>query len=716
MLRSISISNRINAGFAALTVLLVALAGLSLVVVRDLGESYLQYRATAKQSIATSDFVEDLFQARIAALKYRATRSEESSEEVQSNISEIIRDGNDLTVFSENAAYSRDIEAAVQSSQQYLAYFEDLRAAVAREEALEHRALELGKSARKNLTELSITANKSHEGDLQYLTSRAQENLLLSRIYVEKYFLSRDSAHFEEANAYITAAIDSLPRVVVLSSTQEEKDLAESASEEIALFQEQLAEIQVAITQVDEISARYLDKIGPEMQNSFERLAESIVATQNELGPNGQAIVDRMFVLVPVVGLLCTAIAVLLSVTVGRWIVVPLRQAIKTTNRLGQGKTDVDIVGAEQRHELGQLAQALVVFRQAHLDRDRIAQERENRAREEQADVVNALSEGLELLADGTLSARINETFPEEYDALRVNFNAAMEKLQAAIQSVVSSTESIRSGASEINQSSSELSMRTETQAATLAQTAAALATLTDTVQSTASGAEKANAYASETKRSAEESGEVLEQTITAMAEIRESSEKISQIISVINDIAFQTNLLALNAGVEAARAGEAGRGFAVVASEVRALAQRASSASDEIEGLISNSSQHVQDGVSLVEKTFGSLKQMIEKITSVNGLVEEIAGATKEQSTGISEINTAITQLDGVTQQNAAMVEETTAAAQMLDTDANTLNGLTAVFSLTDGAAARFRRKDEADGDKGSIFAFPEGNLASAG
>ncbi|APX15606.1 hypothetical protein BWR17_07015 [Phaeobacter inhibens] len=106
----------------------------------------------------------------------------------------------------------------------------------------------------------------------------------------------------------------------------------------------------------------------------------------------------------------------------------------------------------------------------------------------------------------------------------------------------------------------------------------------------------------------------------------------------------------------------------------------------------------------------------MIEKITSVNGLVEEIAGATKEQSTGISEINTAITQLDGVTQQNAAMVEETTAAAQMLDTDANTLNGLTAVFSLTDGAGARFRRKDEADGDKGSIFAFPEGNLASAG
>lgn len=127
MLRSISISNRINAGFAALTVLLVALAGLSLVVVRDLGESYLQYRATAKQSIATSDFVEDLFQARIAALKYRATRSEESSEEVQSNISEIIRDGNDLTVFSGNAAYSRDIEAAVQSSQQYLAYFEDLQ-------------------------------------------------------------------------------------------------------------------------------------------------------------------------------------------------------------------------------------------------------------------------------------------------------------------------------------------------------------------------------------------------------------------------------------------------------------------------------------------------------------------------------------------------------------------------------------------------------------
>ncbi|MCF6433594.1 methyl-accepting chemotaxis protein [Leisingera sp. MMG026] len=682
MLSSISITNRINLGSAAITALLIVVAAFSLLAVRDLGSSYKKYRSTAKQNIAISDFVEDLFQARIAALMFRAVRSSENADEVQSNIAEIIRDGNDLTVFDGNQHYSEEIRQVVVASEKYMEHFQQLRVEVEHEESLENSLLEAGKTARESLTGLNGAAHTEGQNELQFKTSQAQESLLLSRIYAEKFLLSRDLQHFDESRKQILLSADYLSEIAALPLTTEEAGFASTAQAQTILFLQKLEETKVAIALVDAISADHLDKIGPEMQNKFEELAESIVATQNVLGPNGQTIVDRMFVMVPAAGLLCITAAILLSILVGRWIAFPLRRTIETTNSLAKGDTDVTITGAEHKHELGQLARALELFRQAHIDRDRVAEERANLARAEQANVVAALSQGLERLAHGTLTARIEEAFPEEYDALRVNFNAAMEKLQDAIQSVVASSQSIRSGASEINQSSSELSMRTETQAATLAETAAALATLTDTVSSTASGADKATAFVGETKRSAEESGVVLEQTISAMSEIRDSSQKISQIIGVINDIAFQTNLLALNAGVEAARAGEAGRGFAVVASEVRALAQRASNASDEIEGLISSSSQHVQDGVSLVEKTFGSLSEMIEKISSVNSLVEEIADATKEQSTGIFEINTAITQLDGVTQQNAAMVEETTAAAQMLDTDANSLSGLTSVFS----------------------------------
>jgi len=177
----------------------------------------------------------------------------------------------------------------------------------------------------------------------------------------------------------------------------------------------------------------------------------------------------------------------------------------------------------------------------------------------------------------------------------------------------------------------------------------------------------------------------IVKDTVTAMGSIKESSEKISQIIGVIDEIAFQTNLLALNAGVEAARAGEAGRGFAVVASEVRALAQRSSDAAKDIKDLISTSSQHVQKGVSLVDETGKALDKIMSQVANVDKLVSDISSSANEQATGLSEINSAINEMDRVTQRNAAMVEESTAACHSLTNDSNDLMGLVRHFKITD-------------------------------
>ena len=295
--------------------------------------------------------------------------------------------------------------------------------------------------------------------------------------------------------------------------------------------------------------------------------------------------------------------------------------------------------------------------------------------------MVERLNQGLAQLADGDLSRTIDEAFSEDYESLRQNFNNTVEKMVGIIDAVIESTDRIRASSEEISQSSGDLSSRTESQAATLEETAAAMEELTVSVRSAADGAREVEGIVSEAKDTAINSGEVVTRAVDAMSKIEKSSEKISQIISVIDDISFQTNLLALNAGVEAARAGEAGRGFAVVASEVRALAQRSSDAAQEIKQLITESTSHVGDGVDLVGRAGQELQQIIERVATISGHVSGIATGAQEQSTTLAEINTGVTQLDQVTQHNAAMVEESTAASQILRNDANELAQQVSVF-----------------------------------
>lgn len=299
----------------------------------------------------------------------------------------------------------------------------------------------------------------------------------------------------------------------------------------------------------------------------------------------------------------------------------------------------------------------------------------------EQQRAVEALSRALASLAGGDLSVRLDAAFPEDYAALRADFNVAIEKLEIAVAAVTACAESIQSGAVHVSQSADELSQRTEGQAAALEETAASLEELTASVKAAAKNAERANVDVDGARRSAETSGRVVREAIGAMGEIEKSAQHIAQIIGVIDDIAFQTNLLALNAGVEAARAGEAGRGFAVVASEVRALAQRSSDAAKEIKALISTSSQHVGRGVELVRETGRSLETIVDSVTGITALVAEIANSSREQSIGLSEINTAVSQLDQVTHQNAAMVEDSTSASHAMRAEADGLTQLVGQF-----------------------------------
>ncbi|MCO5731965.1 HAMP domain-containing methyl-accepting chemotaxis protein [Rhizobium sp. SSA_523] len=382
-------------------------------------------------------------------------------------------------------------------------------------------------------------------------------------------------------------------------------------------------------------------------------------------------------------------------------VVRPIRSMTQIMQKLAEGDTSVEIGFAERRDEVGQMAGAIEIFRQAAVTNKRLEVEAETSRRSAEAtriadqqraeadaaermrEATSGLAAGLKRLAAGDLSFQLDQAFSAEFEGLRIDFNTSIAQLAETLATVSRSVTNITTGSQEISGGANDLSKRTEQQAAALEETAAALDQITANVSLSSKRSEEARQVAEEANASAARSGEIVDEAVDAMSRIKQSSSQISNIIGVIDEIAFQTNLLALNAGVEAARAGDAGKGFAVVAQEVRELAQRSAQAAKEIKGLIQTSSSEVENGVKLVSETGAALRSIGELIVSINGHMQAIATSSREQSTGLAEVNTAVNQMDQTTQQNAAMVEETSAAAGSLATEADKLREMISQFNL---------------------------------
>ncbi|MGR3494313.1 methyl-accepting chemotaxis protein [Citreimonas sp.] len=388
----------------------------------------------------------------------------------------------------------------------------------------------------------------------------------------------------------------------------------------------------------------------------------------------------------------------------------PLTDLRAAVGRIGAGDYDSEMPLTGRADELGDVARDLDGM-VGKLRASRAVDEARQRESEAQVKVVASLGDGLDALAHGVLTKHLSDEFPQEYEALRQNFNRAIRSLHDVIAAVTGNAQSISRNAQEIAEASDELSGRTETQAATLEESAAALDQLLASVRSAANNATEADKAVGFARQKAARNDEIMRAAMSAMGAIEKSSDKIADIITVIDDIAFQTNLLALNAGVEAARAGESGKGFAVVASEVRTLAQRSSEAAHQIKDLILGSSVQVKKGAQLVEEAGTALGDVVEQIGEISNLMSGIAAGAAEQSQGLNEINTGVGDLDKVTQQNAAMVQNSATTAHRLRSDAGTMTQLVSRFKIDPARVAETAPAKPADGSWASEAARPAGS-----
>ncbi|WP_313194779.1 methyl-accepting chemotaxis protein [Shinella zoogloeoides] len=528
--------------------------------------------------------------------------------------------------------------------------------------------------------------------------------------------------------------LDRLPKIASTADADEQKLLEGVRASLTPYFDEIRAMVAVAAQKGDDRAAilAALDKALEGQKAVTAALKEYTTYSAETLSASRAVAISRSAttqVLLLATAFVCIIAGMLFSMLFARnGIVRPIQRLTGVMSNLAAGKLDDEIPGTERKDEIGAMARTLDVFRANEIQmREMEAQEAALQAQSK--DLQSNISTIVAAAAAGDFSRRITKSYEDEdlsrfacsvnelvenvdrgvsevrrviaslshadltqemaghfqgdFAELQANVNGAMLTLRSTMGGILSTAGTITGNSRELSAAADQLAHRTEQQAASLEETAAALEEITTTVKTSTARAIEASEIVRETKESAEKSGDIVQSAIDAMGRIEQSSQKISQIISVIDEIAFQTNLLALNAGVEAARAGEAGRGFAVVAQEVRELAQRSANAAKEIKTLINASAGEVKGGVSLVLSTGDVLSEIKDLVNRVNDHVVSITRAAQEQSAALGEINTAVNQMDQMTQQNAAMVEETTAASQVLASEAAQLQTALSQFHI---------------------------------
>ncbi|MFN4311550.1 MAG: methyl-accepting chemotaxis protein [Ferrovibrio sp.] len=738
LLGRLGIRLRIAIGFAIALALLAIVAAAAIVGIQRGGDAFSIYDRVASNNQRLQEFERDLIDLRRNLLLFierddprgllGTRRLEPKMTETLAAMLETTRDPQRKALFGE-------IEPLLKKVFGNLSLALDARNML---KEINGSQLEVyGPRARESLMQLVRAAIRQNK-----LATATEAGLVLDafseiRIAATRFVGQGDMAMAAEARGKVGVFVDMITDLKNQLENEEQLKLAAEAEQFAKQYE---AGILNAATAAGDINRLVYQEMEADIAQITERL-EQIRTGQSALLIAEREAAATAFMAtsltVLIVSLAAFAIGLLFAWLIGRSIANPVTALTEAMAVLAKGDYAVSVPGADRGDEIGRMAAAVVVFKQNGEEnqrlRDAVEAERQaaERSRTEQdalldravGEIVAAAANGnleqridtaplsgvaarlgdginrlldaiggaigavggvLSGLAAGDLTRRVDGEYRGVFAKLQGDVNTAGSTLADAMKQIAENANAVRDASAEISTGSQDLAQRTESQAAALEQTAASMHEVTATVKQNADNAQAANQLAVAARDTAEKGGGVVGRAVSAVTQIEESARKISDIVSLIDEIAFQTNLLALNASVEAARAGEAGKGFAVVAQEVRALAQRSANASKDIKALIQDSNAQVKTGAALVNQTGASLSEIVTAIKKVSDIVAEIAAASAEQARGLEEVNGAVVNMDEMTQRNGALVEQTNASAQTLANQAEALAGLLARFRVT--------------------------------
>ncbi|MEO6013961.1 MAG: methyl-accepting chemotaxis protein [Devosia sp.] len=730
------ISQKIYGAFGALVVLLAFLCVAGYLGVQSVAGVFSDYRHAASQSLTTSQIVRDVEKLRMAALRYQRDRNEDTAGSFTARLKGLMLfDPAQTAVFTDDAAAM----ASITNLQNVVGSYGKAFAAVttldqSRQELVATMAGEATK-ARGLLGEITTYAKTTNDPSSVQLVADITSNALQMIAAVDRYVASASDADFKAVKDFGQTAEDMTTELSVVIFTPEPAAKAQATVTAITDYLKLADQLDAATKERATVEATQLDSTGLRVTAELDALQKSILGTQASLGGLGETRTSMTQIVLMAVGGIAVLLGILMAILIGRWLSGTIRGMASDMERIANGDLDIEVKAARQRHELGMMAKALEIFRtnglairsideQKAVQAATEAQQREVVAVQQREvervvaaalagdfaarvddatvhsdasgfaqslnDVMTTVQRGVGETADmldgfahADLSRRMTGDFAGAFGALKTSANLAADNFSEVVRQLQGASRELKVATGEILAGANDLSERTTKQAATIAETSTAIEQLQGAVNQNATKTNEVAAQTLTASRMADEGGQVMQKATAAMERITQSSSKISNIIGLIDDIAFQTNLLALNASVEAARAGEAGKGFAVVAVEVRRLAQSAAQASSEVKALVETSATEVRGGSRLVEDAAAKLAGILGAVRENSTLVSGISAATQEQAAAISEVNLAIRRMDEMTQHNAALVEETNASIEQTEAQASELDRIADTFTL---------------------------------
>ena len=759
VLNKASIRAKLYLCFGAILLLIVILGMQSFLGATSSKENFGEYRAAARQTIVVSEITGSLLQARVQVMKYRALGDADSQAGVYRELSDMRQRFEHTGELIKDTQVLDSVDRAIGHLDSYEAEFTSAIQLQEQRNGLVKRLNGLGPVIRQRAFEVLELAAGEEGKQAAMMAGRVQQRVMLSRVYAQKFLLGNAPSDAERSKDEGVNAGESLADVLGIVRDPAARASAVALRGDLLQYRQTFSDIEALIAQRNTHYGN-MDAIGPEITAALTDAQAALIDLQNRLGPAATARFDQTRNTALLVAVISLATGGFFAWGLAQLVSGPILSLTRATRRLANQELDIQVPYVSRDDEIGQMAQAVDVFKTNALEKRELEEEQRKAEAQHEAERVaaeervqqerkktlqrlcDAFAHTVDKVANGDLTARVTEQFDDpnlaqladtlnamaatvqeglresrdvmaaiaqsdlskrvvgqyngEFDQLKRSVNETADILSDVVGRLKAATRTVADAMNPLLDGAGDLANRTTSQAASIEETSAATEQLSNTVKQNAARADKARGSADTAHDIARTGGEVMTDATAAIDRIAQSSAKISDIIGLIDNIAFQTNLLALNASVEAARAGEAGKGFAVVASEVRRLAQSAGAASQEVKGLIDEGAEEVRQGVDLVSKAAESLSSIVVAVGDVTGIMNEIAEESREQALSLNEVNTAIRNLDEMTQRNAVMADETRRALGECSEQITLVDGMANDFVTADGTGGAGYEEDD--------------------